>query len=114
MRPRGLPSLSITASHASMQFVQPIQSSCKPFADVDCGRADDHASLAIDAIPRVFPFFPRGSPRVLFIADDDRLLVEKHGLQAPVRAHYDAELFTKPGEIDIRGGREGENPPERF
>ena len=80
-------------------------------ADVDPGRAHGHARAAIDAIPALLrgAAFHHRQPllewRARFAAlgvvpDDQRLLVEQHGLQPAVRTRHDAGLLAKVRKVE--------------
>ncbi|MCY1500230.1 hypothetical protein D9M68_342690 [compost metagenome] len=87
-------------------------------ADVDAGRADLHAHLAVDAVAEAFgavvavlparaaAFAPGG-----VVGDDQRVLVEHHALEARVGAHVQAHLLAQPAGVEV-GGEGEEAQPE--
>ena len=104
MSPRGLPTLSMIASQASMHCVQWMHSICRPSRmSMPVGQVSTQAPQSMQSpasAGRSFTFVPRGSPRARVVADDQRLPVEQHRLQAPVRAGDEAGLLAELGEVE--------------
>ncbi|MNR03566.1 hypothetical protein D3C85_1194640 [compost metagenome] len=79
-------------------------------ADVDAGRADLYAELAIDAIAQTdLGGFDLAFARATVFAtghvvgNGQGVFVEHHALEPRIRAHVHAHRFTQPAGIDVGG-----------
>ncbi|OPZ70705.1 MAG: hypothetical protein BWY82_01965 [Verrucomicrobia bacterium ADurb.Bin474] len=74
----------------------------KSHADVDPHRAHVDATQAINAVSigRVRGFAARFSAGGV-VADDQGVIVDQGGLDSPIRADDDTELFPEPGEVEV-------------
>ena len=84
----------------------------QPVADVDAGRADLHAALAVDTVAFGLAFRAARFAAFDIIADDDGVLVGQGALQSAVGAHDDAELFAEPAEAEPQGKGQHGNDSE--
>ena len=104
MSPGSSPIWSITASQASMHWVQAMHSICRPSRMSMPGRAGADAEAAVDAVAggSVLPSCAT-APRLAalrVVADDQRLPVEQHRLEAAVGAGHDAGLLAEVAEVE--------------
>jgi hypothetical protein len=106
---RGYSILSMTPLQTSMHAAQPMHSYCRPFADVDAGRADLHAQRAVDAVALADSRPDRALARAArlaalrVVADDQRVAVEHRALEARVRAHVLADLLAQVAGVAVSG-----------
>ena len=87
-----------------MHWVQAMHSICRPPSrmSMPVGQVVTQRPQSMQSPPVRSSFLRhgwRGSPARFVIADDERLLVEEHRLEAAVGAGEDAGLFAEPAEI---------------
>ena len=107
MRPIGLPSRSITSSHASTHCATPMHSGCRPRRMSVPGRARVHARAARDAVAGEHALAAVLQPDLrvaapLVVGHQHRVLVGQHVLQAAVRARDRAHLVAEPARSRTR------------
>ena len=87
----------------------------EPLPDVDAGRTDHDAAVAVDAgaASGVFRLASRLAAS-LVVTDDEGVVVDEHRLEAAVGAHHDAELLAEDAERDIEQRGRAEHPRERL
>ncbi|MPN20217.1 hypothetical protein SDC9_167595 [bioreactor metagenome] len=82
-------------------------------SDVDSGRANHHALIAVYTVSfsdcfSIFAFSPFGpvfSPFKVII-HIDRLLINQYALQSAIRTNQGTNLLTEPGECEVESRRE--------
>ena len=88
-------------------------------ADVDAGRADLHAEVAVDAVPQpqrlgvgLAATGTAGLAALAVVADDVGVLVEHGGLEAGIGAHVDAHDGAHPAGVAVGTGSEEDHPED--